>query len=204
MGTDAQGSGEGTGARVAGDHARDDLERSANVLGALAIAIGDRMADAVAEAAGHALTAATALSALHHFLDAPSIDRLRQVLGLTSSGTVRLVDRLEQDGYVTRGAGADRRSRAVTLTARGREVAQRVSAARARVLDDALERLTDDERARFGELTGKVLGGLMREPGAVRWTCRLCDVATCRSEPGECPFAAEVRRRYGVDLRAAP
>ncbi|HSK97665.1 MAG TPA: MarR family transcriptional regulator [Euzebyales bacterium] len=192
----------GADAHSTGDQARDELERSANLLGALALAIGDRRADAVAEAAGHSRTGATALSALHHFLDAPSIDRLRQVLGLTPSGTVRLVDRLEQDGYVTRGAGDDRRSRAVTLTARGREVARRVSAARAQVLDDALARLSDDERACFGELTGKVLAGLMREPGAVRWTCRLCDVGICRSEPGECPFAAEARRRYGVDLRA--
>lgn len=180
---------------------RDRIERGSNLLGALALAISDRMSDAVAGAAGHSLTAATALSALHHFLDAPSIDRLRQVLGLTSSGTVRLVDRLEVAGYVTRGAGSDGRSTAITLTSQGRAVADQVSAARTRVLDDALSRLSDDERETFEAVTAKVLAGLMREPGAVRWTCRLCDTGACRSEPGECPIAAEARRRYGVDLR---
>ena len=65
--------------------------------------IADRAADAVAEATGRSESAAAALSALLHFLDRPSVELLRQVLGLTPSGTVRLVDRLEQAGYVRRG-----------------------------------------------------------------------------------------------------
>lgn len=174
------------------------FERDANLLGALSLAVTDRVADAVAGAAGQSQTAAAALSALHHFLEAPSVDLLRRVLGLTSSGTVRLLDRLEASGYVTRGAGSDRRSVAVELTAVGREAAARVSRARARVLSETLSALTADERAAFEALVAKVLVGMMREPGAVRWICRLCDTGTCRAEPGECPFAAEARRRYGV------
>lgn len=175
------------------------FERGGNLLGALALAVTDRMSDAVAAAAGQSQTAAAALSALYHFLDAPSVDLLRQVLGLTSSGTVRLLDRLQAAGYVTRGAGGDGRSTAVMLTAAGREAAQRVSAARARLLEDTLSQLSDDERATFEALVSKILVGMMREPGAVRWTCRLCDTGTCRSEPGDCPFAIEARRRYGVE-----
>ena len=188
---------------VQDDGDADRIERSSNLLGALTLAISDRMSDAVAGAAGHSLTAATALSALHHFLDAPSIDRLRQVLGLTSSGTVRLIDRLETAGHVRRGAGSDGRSTAITLTAQGRAVAERVSAARRQVLDDAMSELSADEREAFEAVTAKVLTGLMRAPGAVRWTCRLCDTGACRSEPGECPIAAEARRRHGVDLRGS-
>ena len=52
--------------------------------------------------------AAPALSALLHFLDRRTVDLLRQVLGLTSSGTVRLVDRMAESGYVRR--GPDRRA----------------------------------------------------------------------------------------------
>ena len=47
-----------------------------------------------------------ALSALHHFLDAPSVDLLRQVLGLTSSGPVRLLDRLHAAGLAAALAAA--------------------------------------------------------------------------------------------------
>ena len=53
------------------------FERSANLLGALSLALSDRMSHAVAAAAGQSQTAAAALSALHHFLDAPSVDLLR-------------------------------------------------------------------------------------------------------------------------------
>jgi DNA-binding MarR family transcriptional regulator len=175
------------------------FERSANLLGALSLAVNDRTSDAVAAAVGQSQTAAAALSALHHFLDAPSVDLLRQVLGLTSSGTVRLLDRLQAARYVTRGAGRDGRSTAVGLTAAGREAAERVSAARAQLLEEVLSPLSDDERDVFEALVSKILVGLMREPGAVRWTCRLCDTGACRSEPGDCPFRIEARRRYGAD-----
>ena len=108
------------------------LERDANVLGALSLALADRMSDEVSAAAGgQSQTAAAALCALAQFLDGCTIDRLRTVLGMTSSGTVRLVDRLEGAGLLRRGRGEDARSRSLTLTPAGRRAAQRVSAARA-------------------------------------------------------------------------
>src|SRR5260370_23540891 len=118
------------------------FDRTANVLGALALVISDRIDDAVSDAAGHSQTAATALSALYHFIDRPTVDRLGQVLGLTHSGTVRLVDRLEDDGWVVRGRGADGRSVAISLTARGRRAAALVAAARAAVLSEVTAVLT--------------------------------------------------------------
>jgi DNA-binding MarR family transcriptional regulator len=163
------------------------MKRDANLLGALALVIADRTADAVAAAAGQSQTAATALSALHHFLDAPSIDMLRQVLGLTSSGAVRLVDRLEEAGYVARQPGIDGRSVSVSLTESGRRAAERVSAARTAVLEGALSGLSPDERQALEHLVSRVLAEMVRAPGATRWICRLCDTGTCGSETGRCP-----------------
>src|SRR5580704_1398105 len=97
-----------------------DLARQANLLGALAGAIADLTVAATTTAAGLAASDVAALSALRHFLHQPSLDQLRQVLGLTPSGAVRLVDRLAASGLVTRGPGTDGRSRAVLLSARGR------------------------------------------------------------------------------------
>src|SRR3954447_23204436 len=130
------------------------MDRAANLLGAVALRVTDGMASEISAAAGQggrpgAETAAVALSALHHFLRAPTIDRLRQVLGLTSSGAVRLVDRLEAAGLVRRGTGADGRTTTVALTAAGRRAARRVVAARERVLQDALDVLSPAERATF-------------------------------------------------------
>ena len=134
-------------------------------------------------------SAAVALSALHHFLESPSIDLLRQVLGLTPSGAVRLVDRLAADGLVRRTAGADGRQVAVALTAKGRRAAAAVAGARARVLSDALGDLSAEERRVLDRLVGRLLVGQLRGPGATRWTCRLCDTKACGRLEGRCPLA---------------
>ncbi len=176
------------------DHA--GLDRPANVFGALALVVADQVADATAAAAGRADSAPAALAALLHFLDRPSVDQLRQVLGLTSSGTVRLLDRLGQAGYIERAEGADRRATAVVLTETGRSAAEEVCRARAGVLDRATAVLSQAERAQLDALTGKMLVGMMRPPGAVRWICRLCDTGICRGSPGGCPVGNAARDRY--------
>ncbi len=189
----AEAGGAG-GRDIAGPQARAD--RAGNVLGALSLVIADQMADAVADAAGRSDSAGAALSALLYFLDRPTIDRLRQVLGLTSSGTVRLVDRLEESGYVRREAGSDGRSTAVVLTDAGQQAAARVSAARAAVLNRTLAVLSSQERTVLEELAGKLLVGMMRRPGATRWICRLCDTGVCRGTQGGCPVGNAARERY--------
>jgi DNA-binding MarR family transcriptional regulator len=163
---------------------------TANVVGALALMIADRTTDAIEDASEQSLTTAAALSALHQFLGTPSIDLLRQVLGLTSSGTVRLVDRLEDAGYVTRRAGSDGRLTLVRLTPSGHRAAARVSEARAAVLRDALAVLSAEERQSLDAIASRLLVGLMRGPGAERWMCRLCDVTDCGRDQGRCPVAA--------------
>jgi DNA-binding MarR family transcriptional regulator len=173
------------------------FDRTANLVGALTLRVADEMSDAVAAAAGVSETGAAALSALLHFLDRPSIDLLRQVLGLTSSGTVRLVDRLVDAGYVTRQSGADARATVITLTAAGRRAAMRVAAARADVLQNVLAPLSPADRRSIERLVSQLLVGMIRAPGASRWTCRLCDTGACGREEGECPVANAALARYG-------
>lgn len=132
---------------------------------------------------------ASALSALHHFLDGPSIDLLRQVLGLTPSGAVRLVDRLEAAGWVRRSAGADARTVRLVLTRPGRRAAAAASAARADVLAGLLAELTPEERRVLDGLVGRLLVAQRRGPGATRWICRRCDTTACGRLAGRCPVA---------------
>jgi DNA-binding MarR family transcriptional regulator len=171
--------------------------QDANLLGALALAVSDRMVAAVAERSGRSESAAAALSALDQFLGQPSIDRLSQVLGLSQSGTVRLVDRLQHDGLVRRGPGEDGRTTTVALTPAGRRAARRLEAARLEGLDSVLEPLSDSDRRTLSSLIGRVLVGMMREPGATRWMCRLCDLSACGRPAGHCPLEREARARYG-------
>lgn len=174
-----------------------ELDRTGNLLGALSLAVTDRTSDAMGGAAGQSASAAVALSALYHFLNDPSVDRLRQVLGLTPSGTVRLVDRLEEAGYVTRREGRDARSVSLRLTSSGRRAANRVSKARGEVLNEALSTLGPAEREALDEVVSRVLVGLIRGPGATRWMCRLCDTTACGRPDGKCPVANAARERYG-------
>jgi DNA-binding MarR family transcriptional regulator len=185
------------------------LDQSANLLGALSLVIADRTADAMAEAGGRPESGAAALSALLHFLDRPTVDLLRQVLGLTSSGTVRLIDRMAESGYVQRGPGDDGRSTSVSLTPDGRAAAERIAAARAGVLAGALDGLSPAERETLRQLVSKLLAALIRGPGAVRWMCRLCDTGICRGTEDGCPVGNAISARYGVHggggaPRAAP
>ena len=150
------------------DEPGSELDQAANLLGALSLLITDQMTDAMAEAGGRPESGAAALSALLHFLDQPTVDLLRQVLGLTSSGTVRLIDRMAESGYVQRGPGTDGRSTSLSLTPSGRAAAEQVAAARTGVLLAALGGLSPAERGTLRELMSKMLAGLIRGPGALR------------------------------------
>lgn len=172
--------------------------REANVLGALAQAITDRSAAAAAEAAGQNVSAAAALSALHHFLDRPTLDQLRNVLGLTHSGAVRLVDRLAEAGMVAREPGGDKRSRSVLLTAEGRAAAERVAAARMAVLDDLLAGLSPPERDTLRGLLDRLMADVVRGKDGGAWICRLCDLGACRRSEGRCPAANAAAEKYGL------
>jgi MarR family transcriptional repressor of emrRAB len=171
---------------------------AANVLGALMLATSDRMVESVQAELGLSETAAAALSALNQFLDRPTVDQLAQVVGLTQSGGVRLVDRLERDGLVRRGAGTDRRSASVSLTSAGQRLAQKVETSRLQLLDHVMASLSAEERDTLAGLAGRMLVGMMREPEATRWICRLCDLAACGRPAGNCPLEQEARARYGT------
>jgi MarR family transcriptional regulator, negative regulator of the multidrug operon emrRAB len=79
--------------------------------------------------AGHGASGPAALVALDGEAGGGSIDALRRILGITHSGTVRLVDRLAGAGLVERRVGADARAVALHLTPQGRRLARRVLAA---------------------------------------------------------------------------
>jgi DNA-binding MarR family transcriptional regulator len=171
-------------------------DQPANVLGTLAQAVADRTATVVAEAAGQSVSAASALSALRQFLDHTTLDRLCQVLGLTPSGAVRLVDRLCDAGLVTRAPGPDGRTRDVSLTPRGRRVADKIGAARLNALRDVLAPLSDAEVSALHALLARMMAGIVEEKAGGAWLCRLCDLQACGRPHGDCPTANAAAAKY--------
>ena len=175
-----------------------ESEHTGNLLGALSLVVHDRLMEAISDATGQNDSAAAALSSLENFVDQPSVGLLHRMLGLTPSGAVRLVDRLEAEGYLQRGAGADGRSTRVHLTRTGRRAARKVTAARAQVLDHALSGLSATERRALDSLLSRLLVGMMRGPDARRFMCRLCDARACGHAEGRCPVRNAARERFGT------
>lgn len=162
----------------------------ANRLGALALRLGDLIETAVTEAGAVSLSAATALSALDRFLDRPNIGQLGDVLGLSSSATVRLVDGLVAEELVRRSPGeTDARQSTLQLTPRGRSTAKRIVAARRDVLTRALEPVTGERRELLVGAVDDLLVGLVTEPTHRGWMCRLCSTVDCGADRGQpCPI----------------
>ena len=174
------------GARPAASPAA--VDHDANVVGALAIALADRIGDATAAAAGVEGVPAAALVALHEWAGGRPIQALADGLRLSHSRTVRVIDRLEAGGLAVRASDpADGRSALVDLTPRGRDAARRTMAARAGVLGGALAGLSPESRAALAQLAEQVLEDVTDGRRAARATCRLCDAHACGHHAGRCP-----------------
>jgi DNA-binding MarR family transcriptional regulator len=154
------------------------VSRTTNVLGAWLLAAGGE----VAASAGAAGLSAGEAAAVVLVANNPgrSLDWLRGRLGLSHSGTVRLVDRLGALGLLRRGAAVhDGRMIALTLTGAGAERVARIHAARADVVDRLLSGLPAAAGRELVELAAAQLRRGLRTAVQADVTCRLCDVAVC-------------------------
>jgi DNA-binding MarR family transcriptional regulator len=164
--------------------------RAANLLGAHALVVADRMR----EAAGMELSTAAVLTALTTF-DGASIDALRRVLGLSHSGGVRIVKRLQDAGLVAREPDpADRRAVRLHLTREGEREARRLQAARQAALMPLLADLGERESAALERLLERLLASVTGGADDANRICRLCDPGVC-GHPGRCPVTQAALER---------
>ena len=152
--------------------------RTANLLGALALTVGDAMEAAVEAAGGRGGAMPAALVLLH---DEPgmSVTELGRATGLSQPGAVRLVEGLERSGLVARGPGADARTHALHLTSLGSRRVRRILAARAAVLDRLIEPLASADRRTLEGLLDRLLEAWTGDESHAVSVCRLCDTDTC-------------------------
>lgn len=162
--------------------------RAGNLLGALAVTVGDRAGDAMAAAQDVGATQAAALITLDNYAAGLPLATLAEALRLSHAAVVRVADRLEDRGLVRRraGAGGDRRAVALELTAEGHQTIRVIRAARAAALERALSPLDAAERSTLATLLAKVLAAETRTIADSRTHCRLCDGEAC-GHPERCP-----------------
>lgn len=168
--------------------------RTANLLGALVLAAGDRLGRVVSESTGRPVGDTAALVILTTTLDGASQDRLGMALGLSQTGVVRLVDRLAASGHVVRRPGPDARTRALATTPAGRAAALEALASRQESMLDVLSALTPEEGEQLTALLEKLLGHATTTRQDSLRICRLCDTAACGHEEGRCPVTCAAAR----------
>lgn len=160
-----------------------------NLLGAAAVAISDLVDEAHFRVTGLRGEASAALLTIGT-RPGRSIEHLRQTVGLSHSGTVRIVDRLEARAWVKREDVTDGREVKLSLTTAGEVVFHDLLAARRKVLDAALGTVGSAD----GESLERSLASLLQALPATRedaWRiCRLCEHGVCRKTA--CPVGSAV------------
>lgn len=157
----------------------------ANLLGALALLLTDEVCAAVEKSLGLGGSAPAALVTIGK-RPGQSIETLCKTLGLSHSGTVRLVDRLVAAELIERQAGSDGRSLALFLTQQGEAICTRVLSSRQQLLVKALSVLNDQESVQLQALLEKLSQELPSDLEHARQACRLCDFSVCSSH--QCPM----------------
>lgn len=154
--------------------------RPANLLGAASLAVADAVRGAAEDACGLGGAVPAALVTLDAY-PGRSMEALRVALGISQPGVVRLVERMQQRGWIRRRPQG--RAVALSLTPAGREAAQRLLAARDEALARMLEPLDAAERAQLEPLLEKLLAAHTSERRDLERLCRLCHREACPACP---------------------
>lgn len=161
----------------------------ANLLGALSLAVMDRIEQGARDIIGHAGETPAALIVIGY--GPKTNDKLRRILGLSHSGTVRLVDRLVSDRLVERRPGKDGREVALHLTAKGAASRKDLLTSRISAVASFVDVLSASERKRLGELIRNVLARQDTSEMDRFTICRMCDNGVCSN----CPLPTTVSKR---------
>lgn len=169
-----------------------DIERTANLLGAAALALTDL---ALGEATRERRLSTSSTAALVSLFGHPglSVSELGRRVGLSQPAAARMVDALEADDLVERvPSAANRRWMTVLLTQQGDRLAQQLLSDRNAPLVDTVARLEESEQQALAALLEKILTQVYGEVGEGQRICRLCDRESCiRSAP--CPVGRAER-----------
>ena len=163
-------------------------DQTANLLGAVGLAISDRILETARTVLNHSGETPAALVVIGYG-QGPSNELLRRILGLSHPGTVRLVDRLVADGLVERTKGPDNRTIALHLTREGHARREHLLAGRLAAIKSFLSPLNAPEQEMLDRLLHKILSSMETTDLERCSLCRLCDNRVCLN----CPIPANFR-----------
>lgn len=159
--------------------------RTANLLAAFAGEVAERVEATLKNHPNQTDSAMAALNVMG-FWDGITNAELARALKLSHTATVRLVDKLEAQGFVRSSEGKDRRATHLHLTEAGRNVVIPALVGRCVAVEGYLKALTETEEAQLAALLEKLMRPLATDGFAVSHFCRLCEFSAC---PGDqCPM----------------
>ncbi|MGH3446006.1 MAG: MarR family winged helix-turn-helix transcriptional regulator [Nocardioidaceae bacterium] len=170
--------------------------RTANLLGATALALTDLALAGATKIANVSASGAAALVSLSAY-PGLSVTELGRRVGLSQSAATRMVNSLEADGLVERRPNPwMTRVTTVHPTRAGRRATRQLLAARGSPLTDVVGALDESDQQVLADLLAKLLTRLYDHVGDAQYICRLCDRACC-TEGSTCPVG-EAERGHQV------
>lgn len=170
--------------------------RTANLLGAAAVATAERVRAAASAAAGTSSSGAAALITLRAD-DGLGVTELGQRIGLSQPAAARMVDTLEDQGLAER-RRKSARSVGVRLTRHGQAAANRALRARGHTLMQLIDGLEPAEQDALQTGLEALLGKVFDHVGSEYLVCRLCDRAVCVAAGAICPVGQAARDRQAT------
>jgi len=164
--------------------ALDERLRTANILGAMSLAISDKLLIQLKEHSRQNDTSASALNVIG-CAEGISNGQLGSALGITHSATVRLLDKLVKSNLVEVRTGMDRRAVAIFLTGTGRERVAEVLKGRCEILGGIVDLLNFEQRNQLNSIAQTLLAQFTEGPVHSMQICRLCDTVSCPTN--RCP-----------------
>ncbi len=163
--------------------------RTANLLAAFAGDVTERVAEILKSHPNQTDSAPAALNIMGFWEDITNAE-LARALKLSHTATVRLVDKLEAQGFVETRKGKDKRATHLRLTPAGAKAVQPALMARCAAVEGYLGVLTAAEEKQFAALLEKLMRPLGKDAFGVSHFCRLCEFTAC---PGDrCPMHANM------------
>lgn len=169
-------------------------DRIANLLGAAALAVADKLVTVAEHAADSSASGSAALVTLA-VEPGIGVTELGHRIRLTQSATWRMVDALAAKGLVVRVQARPGRSVTLDLTEKGRTAAREVLRTRGAELGALVGHLSDAERVALESALAKLLDRVFDDVRSDYVICRLCDRAACTAQGAICPVGRASRER---------
>ena len=158
-----------------------------NQIAAFARGLNSRIEEELQSSFGRSLSELTALVSIQN-CDQFHIGWLAQTLSLKHSSAVRVVDRLEQDGLISRLDKDAKKQVGLVITRSGTMLAKKVLALRAQITASYLAPMTEAEQKTMARIVEPVIRAHTTTSKDLYRHCALCDDGVCAN----CPAGSEL------------